>query len=244
MKLRVVNPFSYLNWLVFPLIFVVLGLVLLSPGGAMRSTYAILGGGLIGYWGMTYLEAGNEIGNERWTGTLEQVMGCPTPLVVIVIGKMLASLSVGAFSFIPAVALSFVVFHQRVQHVDVVPFAISFVVLTFTLFSTALALAPLYAMSRAAFSLTNGFEITIYVLCGFMFPVTQLPQWLQAVASVMAPAWATRSLYAAAGQPFGNQYLLWWSASIALSCVYLAVAWVLFRMVDARARVSGQLAFV
>src|SRR4029077_7996482 len=48
MKLRVVNPFSYLSWRVFPLIFVVLGLVLLSPGGAMRSAYAILGGGLIG----------------------------------------------------------------------------------------------------------------------------------------------------------------------------------------------------
>ena len=244
MKIRVINPFSYLNWLVFPLIMVVLGLTLLAPGGAGRSAYAILGGGLIGFWGMTYLEGGNEIQNERWSGTLEQLMGCPTPLVVIVVGKQVSSLLVGAFSFLPAIALGYFAFHQRLQHVDVIPFAVSFLVLGVAFFSTALVLAPLYAMWRWAFSLTNGFEIGVYVLCGFMFPVSQLPSWLQAIGSVLAPTWATRSLYAATGQPGGHDYVLWCGVSLALSFGYLILGWIGFQVVDSRARVTGQLALV
>ena len=242
MKIRVINPFSYLNWLIFPLILVLLGLVLLTPGGGGRSTYAILGGGLIGFWSMTYLEGANEIQNERWSGTLEQVMGCPTPLAVIVVGKLLSGLLVGAFSFLPAIALAYFVFHQTIAHVDIVPFAVSFLVLGFAFFSTALLLAPLYAMWRWAFSLTNGFEIGVYVLCGFMFPVTQLPGWVQVIASVLAPTWAIRSLYAATGLSSGHDYVPWCVVSVALSLGYLVLSWIGFRAVDSRARVTGQLA--
>jgi ABC-2 type transport system permease protein len=241
MKLRSVNPFSNFSWLAFPLIFTVLGLVLLSPGGSGRSAYAILGGGLIGYWGMAYLEGGNEIQNERWSGTLEQIMACPTPLAVIVVGKLCSSLVFGMLSFIPAIALGYFGFHQSL-HIDPIPFAVSFLVLTFAFFSAAMALAPLYALSRRAFTVTNGFEIGVYVLGGFMFPISQLPSWLQAASSALAPTWAVRSLYAAAGQPFGHDYVRWCAISIALSCAYLVAGWFLFRVVDVRARVTGQLA--
>jgi ABC-2 type transport system permease protein len=240
MKLRAVNPFTNFGWLVFPLIFVVLGLALLGGGG--KSAYAILGGGLLGYWGMAYVEGGNEIQNERWSGTLEQIMGCPTPLVVIVVGKLCSSLVFGALSFFPAIAVGYFAFHQSVQNIDPVPFAVSFLVLTFAFFCMAVTLAPLYAMWRWAFSVTNGFEIGVYVLGGFMFPISQLPAWLQVVASVFAPTWAVRALYAATGQPFGRQYALWWAVSIALSCGYLVIGWFLYRLVDVRARATGQLA--
>jgi hypothetical protein len=51
-----------------------------------------------------------------------------------------------------------------------------------------------------------------------------------------------RSLYAAAGQPFGHDYFRWCAISIALSCAYLVAGWFLYRVVDVRARVTGQLA--
>lgn len=242
MKMRVINPFWYLSWLVFPLIFTVLGLVLLSPGGGGRSAYAILGGGLIAYWGMAYLEGGNNVQDERWSGTLEQLMGCPTPVAFVVIGKLASSLAVGILAFLPGIVLAYVGFHQSLRHIDAVPFVISFVVLTFSFFSVALALAPVYTLWRWSFALTNGFEIGLYVICGFMFPITQLPAWLQVMASALAPSWATRALYAATGQSYGHDYLLWWSAAIAISCVYLLCAWLGFRLVDTRSRVSGQLA--
>src|SRR5258708_19969564 len=77
------------------------GLLILSQGSVSKSAYAILGGGLIGYWGLAYQEGGNEIQNERWGGTLEQGMACPTPLGVIAVGKIASSLTFGRLSFIP-----------------------------------------------------------------------------------------------------------------------------------------------
>jgi len=171
-------------------------------------------------------------------------MACPTPLAVIVVGKIVSSLMFGLLSFIPTVLAAYLLWHLSLRQVDPLPFAVSFAVLTFTFFSVAIALAPVYAMWRWSLSLINGFEIGLFALCGFMFPVAQLPQWLQWVAALLAPTWATRSLYAAAGQPYGHDYILWCGTAIAISCTYLVIGWILFRLVDLRARVTGQLAMV
>ena len=73
MRLRVVNPWAYLNWLVFPLIFAAVGLFVLTSTGYTRVAYGVLGGGIIGFWGIAYLDGGNSIQDERWQGTLEQI---------------------------------------------------------------------------------------------------------------------------------------------------------------------------
>ena len=74
-RLRVISPWAYLNWLVFPVLFAAVGLYVLSSPGAASShvVYGVLGGGLIGYWSVAYLEGGNGIQEERWNGTLEQI---------------------------------------------------------------------------------------------------------------------------------------------------------------------------
>jgi len=72
MRLRVVSPFAVLAWLFFPTIFAVVGLYVLSRPTAAgpQLAYAILGGGLVGYWAIAYLDGGLSIQNERWSGTL------------------------------------------------------------------------------------------------------------------------------------------------------------------------------
>ncbi len=243
-KTRVVSPFTYLSVLIFPLTLAVLGLALLASGGSVRTNYAVLGAGLMGFWGNAYIEGGNDIQGERWSGTLEQIMGCPTPLALIMVGKVLASLVYGLISFLPTILVAFVFWHARLHRIDVLPFVISFAVLAFSFFAITTALAPIFAMWRWAFSFVNGFEIGVYVLCGFMFPVTQLPGWLQAASSILAPRWATQALYRATGQPSDAGYLLLWALAILLSLVYLVLSRFLFRVLDVRARVTGQMALV
>jgi ABC-2 type transport system permease protein len=241
-KTRVVTPFTYLGVLIFPLTIAVLALVLLSPQGGSRTAYAVLGGGLIGFWGNVYIEGGNDIQNERWAGTLEQILGCPTPLAWIMVGKVLASLVYGLLSFVPTIFIAYVFWHARLQHIDAIPFGISFLVLGFSFFAMTIALAPIFAMWRWAFSFVNGFEIGVYALCGFMFPTSQLPNWLQAASTVLAPRWATQAFYAATNQPRNASYFALWALAVTLSLVYLMLSLLLFRILDVRARVSGQMA--
>jgi ABC-2 type transport system permease protein len=244
LRLRVVSPWAYLNWLVFPVIFAAVGLFVLSRPGAPAShlAYGVLGGGLIGYWSVAYLDGGNAIQDERWNGTLEQIFAVPTPLVVILLGKVVGSLLFGILSFIPTVALAYFAFHTLLPHVDALRFAISLGVLSFSFFAIALTLTPLFALWRWAFQMLNGFELGVYVLCGFMFPVAIIAPWAQVIAGGLAPTWATRALYASTTAEGAHDYLTWWLATIGLSLGYLVGSYFLYRLVEKHARISGDLA--
>src|SRR5438445_1057463 len=242
MRLRVVNPWAYLNWLVFPLIFAAVGLFVLTSTGYTRVAYGVLGGGIIGFWGIAYLDGGNSIQDERCQGTLEQTFAVPTPLFVIVIGKILGSLLMGLLSFIPTVALAYFGFHAALPGIDPLRFAISLAVLTFSFFVISVALTPLFAVWRTAFTVLNGLELGVYGLCGFMFPITQLPGWLQPVSYVLSPTWATRALYAAASPTRGSDVTTDWLIALGLSLAYLVASIFLYRLVEIRARVTGELA--
>ncbi len=241
-RLRVVSPWAYLNWLVFPVIFASLGLFMLTSSGFTRVAYGVLGGGIIGFWSVAYLDGGNSIQEERWSGTLEQIFAVPTPLFVIVIGKIVGSLLVGLLAFLPTVALAYFGFHASLPALDPLRFAVSLAVLSFSFFIIAVALTPLFAVWRWAFTVLNGLEMAVYGLCGFMFPVTLLPGWLQPVSYLLSPTWATRALYASASPTAGADVTGWWLITFGLSAVYLVLSVFLYRFVEAKARVSGELA--
>lgn len=243
-RLRVISPWAYLTWLVFPLLFAAVGLYLLARPGAPSAhlAYGVLGGGLIAYWSIAYLDGGNGIQDERWNGTLEQIFAVPTPLWAIILGKISGSLLFGLVSFLPTAALAYFGFHAVLPDLDAARFAISLGVLTFTFFAIALTLTPLFALWRWAFSMLNGFELGVYVLCGFMFPIAVLAPQVQAVAAVLSPTWATRALYASATSGSARDITIWWIVAIALSALYLVAAYFMYAMVERQARVSGQLA--
>ena len=245
-RLRVISPWSYTNWFVFPLLFAAVGLYVLGtrdvPGSHI--VYALLGGGLIGYWSMAYIDAGNSIQDERWNGTLEQIFGTPTPLWVILLGKVLGGLLFGLLAFVPTAALGFFGFHAVLPALDPWPFVISLAILTLSFFCIAMTLTPLFALWHWAFSMLNGFELGVYVLCGFMFPVAVLAPWAQGVAGVLAPTWAVRALYASTLADGPHDFGLWWAAALGLSVAYLVVAYFMYALVEREARVSGELAMV
>ena len=243
-RLRVVSPWSYLNWLVFPLLFAALGLYVLGGASASSShlVYGVLGGGLIGYWSVAYIDAGNGIQDERWNGTLEQIFATPTPLVVVLLGKVLGGLMFGLLSFLPTAAFAYLGFHAVLPALDPWPFVISLAILTFTFFCIAITLAPLFALWRWAFSMINGFELGVYVLCGFMFPIAVLAPWAQGIAGLLAPTWAVRALYASTVTSGPHDFAQWWGIAIGLSLAYLVGAYFLYALVEREARVSGELA--
>ena len=244
MRLRFVNSFAIMAWLLFPTIFAAVGLFLLvHPGETpIQLAYGVLGGGLVGYWGVAYLDGGFGIQTERWNGTLEQIFAVPTPFWVILLGKSIGSVVWGMLSFLPTLGLAYFGFHALLPHLDPTPFVVSFAVLTFSFFCVAFGFAPLFALWRWATSVINGFELGFYVLCGFMFPIAILPAWAQVLADLLSPMWATTALYASTNPTGPHDYALWWSATIGLSLVYLVLAALLYRLVDRRARMSGELA--
>jgi ABC-2 type transport system permease protein len=243
LKLRVVSPLSWFGVILQPVIFSVVALVLVvGTGHREHLSYAVLGGGLVGLWGATLYNAGLDIQAERWNGTLEEICGCPTPLAAIVAGKVAASVVVAVVSFVICLAVAYLGFGAA-PRIDALPFAVSLVLTMLSFYSLGLILAPFLVLIRLVPGLVNILELPLYLLCGVMFPLSVLPGWVQALSTVLAPTWAIRAMYASAGEAT-PQYPSWWLAVVALLLVNAAVAAVLFRMVDRRVRVTGQLATV
>jgi len=140
------------------------------------------------------------------------------------------------------VALAYFGFHASLPALDPLRFAVSLAVLSFSFFVISIALTPLFAVWRWAFTVLNGLEIGVYGLCGFMFPISELPQWLQPVSYLLSPTWATRALYASASPNASSDVTSWWLMTFGLSAIYLVLSVFLYRFVETRARVTGELA--
>src|SRR5207302_11510397 len=165
MRLRVISPWAYLNWLVFPVLFAAVGLYVLSTPGAASShvVYGVLGGGLIGYWSVAYLDGGNGIQDEAWNGTLEQIFATPTPLRVILLGKICGGLLFGLLAFLPTAAFAYFGFHAVLPALDAGRLVTWLGVPPLPSFCIALTLTPLFALWRWAFSMLKGFVLGVFV---------------------------------------------------------------------------------
>ena len=246
MKLRVVDPRSYFQVVAQPLIFGSIALVLYATTGQVgRIPLAVVGGGLVGLWSVTLFNSGFDITSERWTGTLEEIFACPTPLAVIVLGKVASSMVLGTISFLLNLGLAYAFFGRAFARIEPLPLAVSFVLTILSCYSMGMLFAPFFAWSRVTGSLVNTFETPVYLLCGFMFPVTFLPAWAQPLSWFLAPTWTVRGMFAASGQPVGeHRYGTWWLVAAALMIGYAGLTLMLYRLVDRRARRSGELATV
>jgi ABC-2 type transport system permease protein len=239
LKLRVVNPLAWVAVILQPVMFSGIALVLFVHAGGAHVAFAVLGGGLVGLWAATLFDAGLSIDAERLNGTLEEIACSPSPLLAITAGKVAASLSTAVLSFIACVALALVVVRVNLL-LDLPLFVPSLFLTLLGFYSFALVLAPLLVMWRFGPGFLNAFEIGLYLLCGFMFPVGVLPPLVQSVSSLLAPTWSIAAMYGAAQE--GAVPSAWWLVSIGLVGVNGLLALLLFARVMNNLRRSGQLA--
>jgi ABC-2 type transport system permease protein len=76
-------------------------------------------------------------------------------------------------------------------------------------------------------------------LCGVFYPITVLPDWLQAVSWVLPPTYVFEGMRAVVMDKIFRADLL--LTAIALNLVYLAVALIAFLFAFRQARERGQL---
>src|SRR3972149_6352727 len=85
MTLRMNAPDSLVLFtiVVQPLIIAIMAMWMLVERGAANALYVVVGSGMTGLWSTLLFMGGNSINWERWTGTLELMVGQPTPVAAI-----------------------------------------------------------------------------------------------------------------------------------------------------------------
>ncbi len=79
LKQAATDGFIIFGVFVQPLIIALLGLYMLRERGGDYAIFVVVGSGLTGLWSSLLFVSGSALSDERWSGTLESLVGMPTP---------------------------------------------------------------------------------------------------------------------------------------------------------------------
>ncbi|MDD2921439.1 MAG: ABC transporter permease, partial [Anaerolineales bacterium] len=160
-----------------PMIIAILALFMLKDKGGDYAMFVVVGSGLTGLWSSLLFVSGNSINVERWIGTLESLIGVPTPFDVIVFGKNLANVFQSLLSMIVSYMLAAWLFGYSLTLTQPLLFFLTLLLSMFAFVCFGLTIAPVFVMYRSVQQWQNTMEFPVYILCGFLFPIALLPNW-------------------------------------------------------------------
>jgi len=242
MRQNLTDGFVIFGILVQPLIVAFMALWMLKDKGPDYAIFVVVGSGMTGLWTTLLFNGGNSITGERWSGTLEPLVGTPTSLRVIVFGKVLANVTQSLLSMIGCYTLISLLMGYPLRLSSPVPFFISLMLTVLAFVCFGVIIASLFILMPDFQRLQNTLEFPIFILCGFLFPVALLPGWTTPFSFLLSPYWAARVLHGTAnGNLSAQEVLALWALLIAFSLVYLFGSHFLYRIVLHRARVDATL---
>lgn len=202
--------------------------------------YVVLGSGLWSIWNCIAFSSAGDINRERFTNTLSIIFSAPADFRLILLGKIFGNtiLSMGSFalSIIFAVTL-----YRPPINVNNWPLLMGAMILTIIAFIImSIFIAYLLTLSRKTAVYMNCLEIPFALICGFVFPIENLPTGVQYISWLFPPTWAVRLLrYSVTDVPYG-----FWENFIPLvitMAVFAALAAWLYKIIFRQAKVLGTL---
>lgn len=236
LRQNVLDSFILFGVLVQPLLIALLALWMLRERGGDYAIFVVVGSGMTGLWSTLLFIGGNSINWERWTGTLETLVGLPTPLSVIVFGKNLANVTQSLGSMVASYFLASLLFGYPLRVEQPLPFVISLALTVVAFVSFGLIIAPVFVMNPGVQGWQNAMEFPVYILSEFLFPIALLPGWTTPFSYLLPPYWAARALH---GTSSGGANLaetaFCWAMMLLFSLIYLFISSRLFRLMIRKA---------
>lgn len=238
--------------IIAPFFFTTVALTLFKDSTGPFGLYAVLGGGMMGMWGNTLYSSGYAIEFEKWQGTLEEVLVAPSKLLHVITGRAVSNALFGLTNMVAILLIAAFGFRVPLGIADPFLFAVSLILTLLSVSALGLIFASAFVLSRSAQALTNGLETPLYIVSGSMFPIALLPFWVHPAAYVLGPTWGVDAIRLATSSEYASQsfwtgmnvnvaIFLDLTVMLLITLAYAAMAAVLFKVVEKRARIKGTL---
>jgi len=243
-KLFFADPQWIIPSIIAPFVFTLVAFFLFN-GQTSTSTFLlelVLGGGLMGMWGTTIYGSVNSIGFDRWNGTMESTLAAPIPLSWISMGRVLFNTFEGVINAFFILAIGFVWFQVGFSILNPLLFLMAALCTFLSLSAFGLMMSTVVVLTRKGGFITNSMEIPVYIATGTMVPVIVLPFAVLPFAYILGPTWGIEAIRNAAVSGYSGVGLGYWqdlSIMAVETIAYLALAFLLFRRVEAYAKRNG-----
>jgi len=245
LKVRTFNLYSLLLFFIQPAVFSAVGMILSRAAGKTTPdlVYTVIGGGILGMWSGMLFTSTYDIRSDRRDGVLEILIASPTSLRRIEAVRSFTNIAASLISLLFAVGAAVAIFHFSFIGINLFHLLLAVLVLLFSLWCLGVFLANLLAWSRLSGSIVDFLELPIAFLCGFMYPIRVLPQWLQGVSSIVPVRWALQALDSTLLKDGGNYWVQIGMAIATASVFWLVSLWLDSKVHD-HIRVTGELSSI
>jgi ABC-2 type transport system permease protein len=204
-------------------------------------SYLMVGAPLMAIWHSVFYGIVGSLRGEINYRTIEFNMISRTSVLTVLFGRAMAMMTFGVPAGIVAVATMLIVARQAPE-IASYPWLFSSIVFVFLgLTVTGMFLAPISALTnRYHGGMFSPLIPIITVLCGFVFPVSELPAGLAVLAHFLPSTWAMESALQAIRGPESTWAVLsGWLICLAVGAGMLVVTFFLYKMVEKRLRITG-----
>jgi ABC-2 type transport system permease protein len=240
LKMMTRSSFDGLLGVLWPLFFSTVAFLMFRAGAGGESlVFASFGAAVMGIWSSTSTSAGSAMQRERWHGTLELLVTAPVHFAAILLPVTVAMSALGLYSMTATLLISRFVFGVDLPFEQPFSFAVALVATVASIGAMGFLLAVSFVRYRTAWALGNLLEYPVWLIAGFLVPLTLLPGWVRPISWVLAPTWGVDAIREAAsgGGPWPEIGL-----ALGLGAVYLAIGVAVLETVLTGARRSGTVA--
>ena len=240
MKMLMRSSFDSVLGVIYPLFFATIAFFMFRAGDDPKPLlYASLGAAVMGIWGATSTSAGNALARQRWHGTLELLVAAPAHFALVLLPVTIAMASIGIYSMVATLLWGRYVFGIHLQIDDILAFVVAVPATVVSIGALGFLLAIAFVRFRQAWALGNMLEYPVWLIAGFLVPLSLFPAWVRPISWSLAPTWGIAAIRGAAlgGSPWPDIGM-----ALLLGAAYTAAGIYLIRRALRAAREKGTLA--
>jgi ABC-2 type transport system permease protein len=224
----------------WPLFFATVAFFMFSSGaGGETLVYASFGAAVMGIWSATSTSAGSAMQRERWHGTLELLVAAPTHFALVLLPVTIAMTTIGLYSMVATLVWGRLAFGIEVPLDHPFAFAAALVATVVSVGALGFLLAVAFVRYRTAWALGNMLEYPVWLVGGFLVPLSLLPGWVRPISWALAPTWGVDAIREAA---LGGGAWPEIGLCLALGAAYVAIGALVLDTALRAARQDGSLA--
>ena len=179
----------------WPIFFATVAFFMFRQGGDPDSlVYASLGAAVMGIWTATSVSAGSALQRERWFGTLELLVAAPAHFALVLLPLAFATSAIGVYCMVTTILWGKFVFGIDLPVEEPLLMALAIPATLFAIAALGFLIAVGFARYRTAWALGSLTEYPIWLICGFLIPLTLLPDWVRPLSWALAPTWGMQAI--------------------------------------------------
>src|SRR5207302_4318112 len=152
------------------------------------------GAAVMGIWSNTATPAGSALAQERWQGTLELEVAAPVHFALILLPLTIAMSTIGIYSMAATLLWGWVAFGIPLQITDPLAFVLAVPATVASIGALGFVLAVAFVRFRQAWALGNMLEYPVWLVAGFLVPLSLFPGWVRPISWLLAPTWGMNAI--------------------------------------------------